>query len=306
MTRQRRLAIALGANLVLVVMQVVFGVVAHSLSLLADAAHNLTDVAAVGLSLVAVYLTGRRATPRRSFGYHRSTTLAAQANAVILLVMTALIVFEGIRRALHPNVVHGGVVAVVASVALALNLVAAALLHDGTHDLNMRSSLLHMLGDALASAGVVLAGVVIFIVGGAYWLDPVVSIVIGLVIGYHAVRLLGKTTDVLLESTPHGLDIDALVAAIQSVEGVEAVHDLHVWTLSSDLYALSSHLVVDGHPTLEQARVVGERTKTVLRDSFHIGHATLELECEPCHDGSHDPCGVNDVDASARHARAGH
>jgi cobalt-zinc-cadmium efflux system protein len=292
-SRQRRLVFALGLNLVLVVAQVVFGLGAHSLSLLADAAHNLTDVAAVGLSLFAVRLTLRSPTARRSFGYHRSTILAAQANAAGLLVMTALIVVEGVRRLVHPGVVHGGVVAIVAGVALVLNLMAARLLHDGSNDLNMRSALLHMAGDAVTSAGVLVAGVVIAVRGGVYWLDPLVSIVIGLVIGFQAVRLLRETTDVLLESTPDGLDINALATAIQSVDGVETVHDVHAWSLSSEIHALSAHVIVDGHPTLEEAQVVGERIKAAVRDNFHIEHATLELECEACHDGDEDPCGVS-------------
>jgi cobalt-zinc-cadmium efflux system protein len=302
-SRQRRLVFALGVNLVLVVTQIVFGVVAHSLGLLADAAHNLTDVAAIGLSWFAVRLTLRRATAKRSFGYHRSTILAAQANAVMLLIMTAFILVEGIRRLLHPVVVHGGVVAIVAAVALVLNLVAAGLLHENSDDLNMRSGLLHMLGDAATSAGVLVAGVVIYVAGGAYWLDPLISIVIGLVIGYQAVRLLGQTADVLLESTPAGLDLDALASAVQAVDGVETVHDLHVWSLSSDLRALSAHVIVDGHPTLEEAQLVGERIKAAVRRDFHIEHATFELECEACHDTDEDPCGVNKITEPIGHAR---
>ena len=301
MSRQRRLIIALGVNLVLVVAQVVFGVVAHSLGLLADAAHNLTDVAAVGLSLFAVRLTLRRPTAKRSFGYHRSTILAAQANAVGLLIMTAFILVESIRRLLNPVVVDGGVVAIVAGVALVLNLLAAWVLHDRSDDLNMRSALLHMLGDALASAGVLVAGVVIFVADGAYWLDPLASSVIGLFIGYQAVRLLGETTDVLLESTPAGLDIAALATAIESVDGVESVHDLHAWSLSSDIHALSAHVIVDGHPSLEEAHLVGERIKAAVRQNFHIEHATLELECEACHDRGEDPCGVINVTDPVAH-----
>ncbi len=292
-SRQRRLIYALLLNVALVITQVVFGIGAHSLGLLADAGHNLTDVAAVGLSLYAVRLALRRPNAKRSFGYHRSTILAAQANAAGILLITAFIIFEAIRRLQHPVAVHGAVVAIVAGVALVLNALAAWLLFDHSHDLNMRSSLLHMAGDAVTSAGVLVAGVVIAVRGGSYWLDPVVSIAIGLVIGYQALRLLRQTADVLLESTPDGLDIDALARAIETVEGVETVHDLHTWSLSSDIHALSAHVVVDGHPTLEEAQVVGERIKTVVAERFHIEHATLELECEACHDDGEDPCGVS-------------
>ena len=308
-SRQRRLLFALGLNVVLVVVQVVFGIIAHSLGLLADAAHNLTDVAAVALSLFAVRLSLRSPTARRSFGYHRSTILAAQANAAALVVVTALLVIEAIRRLQHPIEVHGGIVAVVGAIALLLNLGAVLFLHDHHGDLNMRSALLHMVGDAAASAGVMVAGVVIAITHGTYWLDPAVSIAIGLLIGYHAVKLLRDTTDVLLESSPAGLDPQSVVAAIAAVDGVESVHDLHAWSLSSDVHALSAHVVIDGHPSLEEAQVVSERVKTMIATTFGIGHATLELECEACHDEGEDPCrvmelGLGDGTHDAAHGHA--
>ena len=283
---------ALGLNLALVVVQIAFGVIAHSLGLIADSAHNLTDVAAVALSLYAVRLTLRAPTVRRSFGFHRSTILAAQANAAAILVVTALIVFEGVRRLQHPVEVHGSLVAVVGVVALAINLGAALMLHDHSGDLNMRSALLHTLSDAAASAGVVISGVLIVVTGGNDWLDPAISIAIGLLIGRHAVRLLRDTADVLLESSPAGLDTEALSTAMADVDGVESVHDLHAWSLSSEVHALSAHLVLDGHPSLEQAQVVGERVKSMIADRFRIGHATLELECEACHIDGEDPCRV--------------
>ena len=151
-------------------------------------------------------------------------------------------------------------------------------------DLNMRSAMLHMAGDAVASLGVAAAGVVITLTEGWYWLDPAVSIALGLLIARSALRLLRKTLDVLLESTPDGLDTAALSATLSAVEGVEEVHDLHVWALASDVRAMSAHIVVSGHPSLEQAQAIGYAAKASVSEEFAITHATLELECESCRD----------------------
>ena len=304
MTRDRRLRYALALNVVIVVVQVIAGFAADSLGLLADAAHNLTDVAAVVVSMIAIRMAGRPATARRSFGYHRSTILAAQANAAAILVMTVFILIEGIGRLRDPEPVESGLVVLVAAIALVGNTVAALILYErGQDDLNMRSAMLHMVSDAAASAGVLLAGIVMTVVDGAYWLDPAASIVISLVIAWRAVGLLGETADVLLESTPAGLDPEALADEMAAVDGVESVHDLHVWSLSSELRALAAHLVLDGHPSLEEAQVVGERVKVRLADRFAIAHATLELECEPCADDPH--CDADAIPVTATgHAHA--
>ncbi|MGD9794241.1 MAG: cation diffusion facilitator family transporter [Acidimicrobiia bacterium] len=297
--RGRRLHIALGLNIVIVVVQVVVGVIAASLGLLADAAHNVTDVAAIVVSLIAVRLARRRANASRSFGYHRGTILAAQANAASILIVCALIGFESIRRLAEPQPVQGGLVVVVAFIAAAANFGAAAALggvghahdeHDDhepdaggdSHDLNMRSALLHMISDGAVSIGLALAGLVILLTDGWYWLDPAVSLLISLVIGVQGVQLLRATADVLLESTPPGLDVNSLTDKMAAVEGVESVHDLHVWTLSSDVRAMSAHVVLAGHPSLEEAQIVGARVKSKIGGQFRISHATLELECETC------------------------
>lgn len=283
-TRERRLVIAASLNVVIVLVQIIYGIRARSLGLIADAGHNLTDVAALGLSWWAVHLIRRSPTAKQSFGYHRSGILAAQANAALILIATAFIVYEGVHRLIHPTKVQGIVVVVVASIGLGVNALAALIVNDHSGDLNMRSAVLHMLGDAAASAGVVVAGVIIAVRSGSERLDPAVSIAIGLFIAWRAVTLLMATTDILMEATPSAIDMAALRESMRQTEGVESVHDVHAWSLSGDLHALSAHLVLNGHPTLEEAQVVGERVKHVLADSFSISHATLELECEPCAD----------------------
>ncbi len=280
--RERRLIGALVLNLAIVVVQVVVGLTADSLGLLADAAHNLTDVAAVAVSLLAVRFTRRRATQSKSFGYHRATTLAAQANAVSILVVTALITMEAVRRLGEDAHVQGGAVIVAAAAAAVVNFGAALFLHGDHDDLNMRSALLHMLADGAVSVAVVIVGVVIAVTGGWFWLDPAVSMVIALVIGVQAVSLLRATADVLLEGTPDGLDMGALIAAVEAVDGVESVHDIHVWTLSTEVRAMSAHVVVGGRPSLQQAQTVGATVKAVIGADFGVAHATIELECDHC------------------------
>jgi cobalt-zinc-cadmium efflux system protein len=300
--RERRLFIVLVLNLVIVAAQAVVGVVANSLGLLADAGHSLTDVAAVAVSLYAVRLTRRPATARRSYGFHRSTVLAAQANAAGLLAVTALIVFFGVRGLLDPPAVEGGWVLAAAVVSAVVNGAAAWMLargatRHGSHgghghhrDLNMRSAALHMVGDAVTSAGVALTAVVILATGGFQWLDPAVSLVIAVLIAVQAVRLVGETTDLLLESTPPGLVVEDLVEAIVGVGSVDDVHDLHAWSLSPDVRAVSAHLVLSGRPSLAEAQVVAQAAKAAIADRFSITHATFELECEHCVDRDTNPC----------------
>ncbi len=295
--RERRLFWVLVLNLVIVVAQAVVGLVANSLGLLADAGHSLTDVAAVAVSLYAVRLTRRPATARRSYGFHRSTVLAAQANAGALLVVTGLVAYFGVRGLMHPPDVEGGWVLVAAVVSAVVNGTAAWMLargnlgHGHSHrDLNMRSAALHMVGDAATSATVALTAVVILFTGGFQWLDPAVSLVIAVLIAVQAVRLVGETTDVLLESTPRGLVVGDLVDVIVGLGSVDDVHDVHAWSLSPDVRAVSAHLVLSGTPSLAEAQVVAQAAKVAIAERFSITHATFELECENCVDFDTNPC----------------
>lgn len=287
--RERRLRLAIGLNVTIVVGQIVFGIVAGSIGLISDAGHNLTDVAALVLSLIAVRVARRRPTSSRSFGWHRGTILAAQANAAMILALTVWIVYESIVRLIDPPAVEGGTVLVVALVAFVVNAGSAIVIHEksepgAAHDLNMRSALLHLASDAAASLGVAMAGAVMLVTNGWNRLDPGVSLLIGLSIAWHAWKLLKASNAVLLEGTPEGLDPSEVLAAIAAVDGVEAAHDLHVWAISSEVRALSAHVVVDGHPSLEEAQSVAGRVRRELATRFHITHATIELECETCED----------------------
>lgn len=290
--REHRLRLALGLNAVIVVGQVAFGIVAGSLGLLADAGHNLADVAGVMLALAAARLSRRSPTERRTFGYHRATILAALANSVLIGGVSLVIAVEAVRRLLHPVPVHGGLVLVVALCAAALNAGAAWGLREHVGDLNSRAAVLHLVGDALGSGGVAVAGLVILLTGGAYRLDPAVSLLVCGLIAAQAWQLLRDSVAVLLESVPAHLDVDRLTVEMADDPAVAAVHDVHVWSLSSEVLAMSAHVLLTGHPTLEEAQVVGDRVKSRLQAAYGITHTTLELECEPCLPV--DPCALED------------
>jgi cobalt-zinc-cadmium efflux system protein len=253
--------------------------------------------------MVAVRLALRPPSAERSFGNHRATILAALANASLIAVVTALIVVGSVHRLGHPEHVRAGLVVVVASLGLVVNGVAALVLRDGSSDLNMRSAVLHMVGDALASLAVVLAAVTLLLVPSANWLDPVSALVVAAIIVVQASRVLRASIAVLLESTPSDVDLAHLTATMEGMPGVGEVHDLHVWSLSTEMRLLSAHMVLTGHPSLEEAQVVGERVKAAIARQFSISHSTLELECERCNDDE-DPCrmeAVAPVAGSARH-----
>jgi cobalt-zinc-cadmium efflux system protein len=287
----------------LVVVQIGLGLVARSAGLLADAGHNLTDVGALTLSIVAVRLALRPPDASRSFGNHRATILAALANASLIAVVTLLIVIESVYRLGHPEHVRAGLVVLVASLGLIVNGLAALVLRDGSSDLNMRSAVLHMVGDALASLAVILAAVGLLFVPSATWLDPVSALVVAAIIVYQALRVFRSSIAVLLESTPSDVDLVELKSAMEAMPGVSEVHDLHVWSLSTEMRLLSAHMVLTGHPTLEEAQVVGERVKDTIAATFSIAHSTLELECERCNDDDEDPCRMEPVAPVAGRAR---
>jgi cobalt-zinc-cadmium efflux system protein len=298
-SRTRRLVVTLGLNVVLAGAQLVGGLFAHSVGLLSDAGHNVTDVAGVAMALLAVRWASRPRSPSHSFGYHRGPILAALGNAAVIAVITVAIIAEGVARLIHPHAVHGSLVLGVAGAAFVVNGVATLMLRERGGDLNMRGAALHMAGDTLGSLAVLSAGAVLVARPSLEWADPTASIVVAVIIVVGAYRLMRASVDVLLESSPADVDLTELTAVMGRVPGVAEVHDLHVWSLSSDVRALSAHVVLSGHPTLEQAQVVGDRVKSAIGTPFTIAHTTLELECERCIDGEVDPCLMDSVGDSA-------
>ena len=280
--QRRALLIALALNGTFLVAEVIGGIVFNSLALLADAAHMATDVAGLGIALVAQRLLTRAASARHTFGLQRAEVLGALANGLLLLVTAGYITFEGIRRLAEPPEVAGAGLLVVASLGLAANLVSAWLLARARgRSLNMRGAYLHMLADAAGSVGAIAAGVAV-LVFGADWVDPVASIAIAALVVWSSYGLLRDTVHVLLEGAPRGLDAGAVETALRGADGVESVHHLHLWSLASDVPAASAHVVLAGEVSLHRAQTRGEELKALLADRFGIVHATLELECHVC------------------------
>lgn len=275
-----RLKVAAGVTGLFVVVEFVVGWSANSLALMSDAGHNLADVAALVLSAWAFAMARRSPDPQRTFGYHRVGVLAALANAMTLILLAGYIFFEGAQRLVHPEHVSTLPMIVVAVVAVVLNAAIALGLHHGTADVNVRAAFIHMVGDAASSAGVILAGIGIWLTGSTLW-DPLVSLLIGAFIIWSSWSIIRETVNILLESTPQGVDLDALARDVAAVPGVANIHDLHVWSLSSNVRALAAHIALENTATAsaEEIQVILTSVRHILRERYHIDHTTLETHC---------------------------
>lgn len=271
----RPLAWSLALTLGFLVIEVAVGLWSRSLALLADAGHMLTDAMSLALALIAIWFAAKPATPRKSYGYYRVEILAALVNAVVLLGISAAILFEAYRRWTEPPQVMAGPMILVALLGLAVNLVSAWLLRGGAHEsLNIQGAYLEVLSDALGSLGVLVAGVVVALTGWRL-ADPLVAAGIGLFIVPRTWNLLRQAVNILLEATPAHVDVVEVTAAIQAVPGVRGVHDLHIWTLTSGKHAMSAHVLVDDAAGSAQ---VLDRLHAVLHERFGIDHTTTQLE----------------------------
>lgn len=274
---RRRMALALGVTAVVMVVEVVGGLLANSLALLADAGHMLADVAALVIALGVAYLAQRPATAERSYGLARLEILAALVNGALLLTIAIGIAFEAVQRLQAPTPMDAPLLIGVGGVGLAANIVAAVILHRGhRHSLNQRGAYLHVLGDLAGSVGVIAAGAIVLATG---WTaaDPLVSLVIAALILVGAWRLVRESVDVLLEATPAHIDLREVHARIMSVGGVASVHDLHVWTVTSGVVAMSGHLVVADAAAHQAVLEEVQRRMQALG----IGHVTVQIEREP-------------------------
>lgn len=284
-TTRNRLGLALGLTILVLLVEVLGGWLSHSLALLSDAGHVLTDALALGLAWFAAVQSGRPANARKTYGYHRTEILAALLNAATLIAVVVVIAFEAIQRLREPVAVTPWLMFVSAGVGIVVNLAIVAGLrgaHQHNHaNLNVRAALLHVLGDVGASVGVVVAGVVIVLTRW-YPIDPLLSLAIALLIARGAWRVLGETLDILMEAVPRDLDMSALVGDLAGQPEVAGVHDLHVWAISGGVYALSAHVHVKDQPTLGACDALVERLDRMLRERHHIAHATLQLECACC------------------------
>jgi cobalt-zinc-cadmium efflux system protein len=272
----RRLGFSVAITLGVMVAEAVGGWLSGSLALVSDAAHMLTDAGALGLALVAAYLCGRPADDKRTYGYRRAEVLAAQINVGALLLLSVWIVWEAIDRLRTPHAgIALGLMAVIAAIGLVANLAILAFLH-GDHTLNARSAFLHVLSDTISSVAILAGAGVMALRPDLRWLDPVLSIAIAVLILWGAVRLVSEITDILMESVPGHLDVGAVTRQMEGAEGVLAVHDVHIWTISSGMYALSAHLVVHLDAMGRNDAILNE-VKSGLR-RVGIDHTTLQIE----------------------------
>lgn len=278
------LRISLVVTLAYVALLVVAGIRAHSLALLSEAGHNLSDFLALLLSLVAVYLQSRPPSTTKTYGYHRAGVLAALANALSLVVVSFFIFYEAFHRLQNPPPVRAGVMMSVAAAGVVMNGVIALLLYRSGGDVNIRSALLHEIGDTLSTAAVIAGGWAIMVTG-QNWIDSALSFGIGALILWSGYGIVRETLNILLEGTPRGLELKRVEDAICSIEGVNDVHDLHVWSIGSETRALSCHISIEDIPPSVSERILRD-VKERLHHDFHISHTTIQFEhviCEVAH-----------------------
>ena len=271
----RAFAIGIALNLGFVIAETVFGFIANSMALLADAGHNLSDVLGLVVAWAGASMAKRAASPRFTYGFKKAPILAALANSLFLLIAVGAIGAEAIRRLFHPSVTEGGTVVVVAALGILVNGATALLFAGGReHDLNVRGAYLHMTADAAVSAAVVFAGAVILWTG-QQWVDPVMSLAVAVVILWGSVGLLKESVWMSLAGVPAGINVDQVDMELAALAGVETVHDLHVWPLSTTETALTAHLVA---PDIDSTDDLLERARKMLHDRFGIEHCTLQIE----------------------------
>jgi cobalt-zinc-cadmium efflux system protein len=279
---RHRLTVALSITASWFVIELVGGLYANSLALLADAAHMLTDLAALGLSLFALKVSTRPATHQKTFGYLRAEILAALANGIFLILIGFYIFYESYKRFRQPPEVKSVPMLIIAATGLAANLVTASLLFRGRQEnLNLRGAFLHVLGDTLGSIGAIVAGLLMML-RQWYLADPIVSTIVGALILYSSWELVSESVDILLEGTPRHLKISNILYDLGSIAGVVSVHDLHVWSITSDMTAMSCHVVLRQN---EDSGAALSKLSNLMREKYGIEHATIQIEFE---NWSHD------------------
>ena len=269
----------------ILIVELIGGFLSHSLALLSDAGHVFADVIAISLSWYGVKQAERPPSSRMTFGYHRVGVIIALVNAVSIFAIAVVIFYEAYRRWQHPPEVNGPIMLAAALVGLSVNVfIAFWLRKEQRANLNVRSAFWHVLGDALASIGVII-GAVIILLTGWFIVDPIISVFIGFIITFAAWSILREGLKVLLEAVPHQIDVNRMAQGLQKIPGVKGVHDVHVWSISPELHAMSCHVLVDDMQ-MSQATGIRQQVEKVLRQQFDIEHSALQMECHEC--GSND------------------
>jgi cobalt-zinc-cadmium efflux system protein len=280
----RVLTISLAVTALYIVLLVVAGLRSHSLALLSEAGHNLSDFFALLLSWGAVFLQSRAPNPRKTFGYNRAGVLAAFVNGLTLILISFYIWYEAFDRLLNPVRVHAGVMIWVAAAGVVMNGAIALILMRGHRDINLRSALLHEIGDTLSTAAVIAGGVAISLTGQT-WIDPALSVGIGVMILWSSSGIIRESLNILLEGTPRGMNLNGIAECICAIPGVNSVHDLHVWSIGSDTHSLSCHVGIDDMRASESEAIL-RSIREQLEARFHIHHTTIQFEhvaCEVAH-----------------------
>ena len=285
---RKGLLIALTITLFMMIAEIIGGILSNSLALLSDAGHMFTDTLALALSFFAMKFAGMPATEKRTFGFYRLEILAALLNGVTLVVISLYIIYEAYQRIQNPQPVAGTLMLIVAVIGLVANIIGALFLmkHHETN-LNIRGAFLHIIGDAVSSVGVIIGGIVILYTGW-YLIDPILSVLIALGIIAGAIGLVSESVSILLESAPAHINIAAVAEEIGKIEGVREAYHVHVWTITSGVYALSAHVIIDDRP-VSGSRELLDSIRQRLIDRFKIMHSTIQLECERCDESGSCP-----------------
>lgn len=267
---------SLAVTAAFVIFEFAAGLQAHSLALISDAGHNLTDALALGLAAFGFYVQSKPANQVKTYGYHRAGVLAAFVNALTLVLLAGYILWESYSRLLAPEQVHEWTMIAVAAIGLVVNVGIMLGLHSRKSDLNIRAAWVHMLGDAIGSVAIILGA---FVIRWTGWqrVDPILSILIALLIVWTAYDIIRESLNILLEGLPAGLELQQVVGAMESVEGVRDVHDLHIWTLGSDVHALSCHVLIEDQPPSSSEGIL-KQINQVVCSRFHIHHTTIQFE----------------------------
>ncbi len=278
---KRDLLIALAITILMMVAEAVGGLLSNSLALLSDAGHMLTDNLALLLSFFAIKFAAMPATERKTFGFYRLEILAALLNGIVLVLLSFYIMYQAYLRMLNPQPVKGSLMLIIAVIGLVANVIGALFLFKHSHtNLNIRGAYLHIVGDALSSIGVVIGGIVILYTGW-YLIDPILSIFISLVIIYGSWSLVKESVNILLESVPAHINIDTIAEEIAKIKGVREAYHIHVWTITSGVYAMSAHVLIDDQ-LVSGSREIIDEIRSLLSKKFNVLHSTIQLECDRC------------------------
>ena len=276
----RALRVSLAATFLYVLVTLVAGLRAHSLALLSESGHNVTDLLALLLSWVAIFLQARPRSATKTYGYHRAGVLAAFVNALTLVGVAFYIFYEAVTRLTRPVEVHAGIMIWVATAGLLMNGTISFFLFRAAHDVNIRSAFIHQLGDTLSTGAVIVGGLLIQLTG-RHWIDPALSIGIACLILWSSLGIIRETLNILLEGTPRGMSVERIVLGLTGITGVLDVHDVHVWSIGSDSHALSCHVRIADMPLSESESIL-RRVTDMLAHEFHIHHTTIQFENAMC------------------------